>query len=273
MKLIREARMGLPKSFKTGAVVGTYPKPMLYFGFDRGGVDVIPSKAVIASMQPPLLKPNVSYEEIKFIKPGFLNEVALLPMDKQAPVTAVQYYEGIPLALTLDAKPTKAVMPFTNFIGDYNLLSGRTELPWRTIVIDSLTGFTDIVLNWIAGFNESMLLDARQWASCAGGKVRQMCLSATSLPCHVVVLLHMYIDKNEQTSEIRAMPNVYSQALRDDFFGMFSQCFYSLKRMDGTPIICVSDRYPVAGIGPRWPLGLPQENSPDFQSIYGKELV
>jgi hypothetical protein len=270
MKLIREARMGPPKSFKTGAVVGTYPTPMLYFGFDRGGLDVIPSRKSLETLPEGLIRSNVAYEDIEFVTPG---KLASIDIANLKPVTALQYYEGIPLALTLDTRPTVAQMPFLNFVNDYNLLSGRTELPWKTVVIDSLTGFTDIILNWIAATNSKMFEDARQWASVAGGKVRQMVLSSTSLPCHVVCLLHMFIDKNEQTGEIRALPNLYSQSLRDDFFGMFSQCFYADQKMNGTPVLYVSNKYPVTGIGPRWPIGLPQEVRPDFQSIYGKELL
>jgi hypothetical protein len=44
MKYIREGRMGPPKSFKTGAVLGTYPKPLLCLEFDESGGDIIPSK-------------------------------------------------------------------------------------------------------------------------------------------------------------------------------------------------------------------------------------
>lgn len=94
----------------------------------------------------------------------------------------------------------------------------------------------------------------------------------TAMPLHVVVLLHSFIEKNELTGEITEKPNLYSQTLRDDFFGLFSQVFYSMKNMSGAPMVYVSDKYPVKGIGPRWPQGLPQENAPDFTSIYGKDL-
>src|SRR6266576_6273881 len=40
-KYIREGRMGPPFSYKTGAVVETYPKPMLVLEFDPSGLDVV----------------------------------------------------------------------------------------------------------------------------------------------------------------------------------------------------------------------------------------
>jgi hypothetical protein len=278
VKYIREARMGRPKTYKTGAVVGSYPKPMLYFGFDQGGLDVVPTKATLAAWNPndtnfaQLIKPNVAYEDIKFIKPGFINSVTGLPADQQAPITAIQYYEGVPLGITLDTKPTAAMTPFSNFMNDYNALTTMPVLPWRTILTDSLSGLTDVVLNWISYAQPGMMADARQWAGLAGGKIRQYCLSCTALPAHTVFLLHSNVDRNELTGEIREIPNLYSETLRGEFFRMFSQAFYSFKRLDGRPVIWVSDQYPVAGIGPRWPLGLPRECAPDFQSIYGKEL-
>lgn len=265
--------MGRPKTFKTGGVVGTYPTPILYLGFDRGGVDIIPSKAALDSFGSDLIKPRISYEEIKFIKPG--GELASWvnkPMEEQPKVLAIQFYEGTPLALTLDTKPSPSQAAFQNFVNDYNSLTMKQVLPWKTIVLDSATGLTDTILNWISSFNPAAMTDARQWAGQAGGKVRQICLSMTSLPCHVVILLHSVTEQNDLTKEINEQPSLYSQTLRDDFFGMFSQVFYSTIDSTGKPKVWPSQRYPVKGIGCRWPVGLPSELAPDFNSIYGKEL-
>lgn len=270
--------MGKPKNFKTGAVVGSYPKPLLYLGFDQGGLDVIPSRSILDSWNPQdanfanLLKPDSCYEDIKFVRPGFIDEVLQLPMEKQARITAIQYYEGVPMGITLDTKPTAAFTPYSNLMNDYNKITTLLKIPWRTIVTDSLSGLTDIILNWISYAQPAMMADARQWAGLAGGKVRQYCLSCTALQCHTVFLLHSNIDQNQLTGEIREIPNLYSETLRGEFFRMFSQAFYALKGLDGKAVIWVSDQYPVQGIGPRWPLGLPKICAPDFMSIYGKEL-
>lgn len=271
MKLIREARMGPPKSFKTGAIVGTYPKPLLYLGFDQGGIDVIPSKAVVDSMLPngPLIKPNCCYEDIEFVRPGFLEVKATKP------ITAIQYWDGFPLALTLDIKPTPSEMPINNFLSDFNKIAGspRESFPWKTVCLDGCTGLTDAWLSWMAARNPGLLAKAWDWVPICVAKVRQACFSLNCLPCHSVVLLHSYLDKNETTGEVSEKPNLYGKEFRDEFFGLFSQCFYSVVAQDGKPKLWVSTKYPVKGIGPRWPLGLPQEINPDFQSIYGKELV
>lgn len=125
---------------------------------------------------------------------------------------------------------------------------------------------------YIAQWNPGAMLDARQWAGMAGGMIRKLILTLNHMPCHTVCLLHSYIEKNELTNEIREQPNVYSQTLRDDIFGLFSQVFYSAMTSNNMPVIWPSSKYPVTGIGPRWPQGLPKECPPDFKSIYGKEL-
>jgi len=269
MKLIREARMGPPKSFKTGAIAGTYPKPLLYFGFDRGGLDIIPSKPHVEAS---LVKMDVTYDEIVFIKPSELSAWTAKPQSEQPKILALDFTVFMPQSIDLQLKPTASSLQLQEFVNAFNVLANKPMLPWKTFMVDSVTGLTDAILSHISSFNPAAMNDARQWAGMAGGKVRQVVLNATAMPMHVVFLLHSFIEKNELTGEITEKPNLYSQSLRDDFFGLFSQVFYSAKNMQGQPVIWVSDKYPVKGIGPRWPVGLPQECKPDFTSIYGKEL-
>lgn len=268
-KFIRECRMGLPKQFKTGAVVGSYPKPMLYIGFDRGGLDVIPTKGAISS--PTDVKMDTTMDEVVFEKPE--NILAVLAKNEQPKITAFDFTQASPLKLTFDFKPEASAMQYKAFVDFYNQLVGAKVFPWKTLVFDGATGFTDAVLNAISSVNPAAMADARQWAGMAGGTLRKTILSMTQLPCHVVVLLHSFIDKDETTGVISEKPNVYSQVLRDDFFGLFSQCFYSVKDTSGQPKVWPSDKYPVKGIGCRWPQGLGKEINPDFQSIYGKEQI
>jgi hypothetical protein len=268
MKFIREARMGRPKSFKTGAVVGTYPKPLLYLGFDRGGLDVIPTKDAKSGAKD--IKMDLTYEDISFVKP--VNITNAIQLAVQPKVTALDFTAAMPMTFQLDTKPAASQDQLQAFQQAYNVVvANQAKLPYKTIVVDSLTGYTDACLAFIAAFNPAAMADARQWAGQAGGLVRKLALSITNMPCHVVMLLHSVVDKNDITNAITEQPSVYSQVLRDDFFGLFSQCFYAFKKDDGTPTLWVSDRYPVKGIGPRWPQGLAQEIAPDFTSIYGKE--
>lgn len=273
-KLIRECRMGRPKTFKTGAILGSYPKPILHLSFDQGGVDVIPKSTDVITT-PGYIKPDVSYEEVTHLKPGQIGTTLATPFSK---IVSIDYTISETMAIDLALTPAKASQPFTNFVNDYETLrsfiGGKKaqgqELPWKTVCFDGITGFEQIVLNHISSANPGALADARQWASMVGGKVRQAILSLTTWPCHVVVLMHSNLDVNELNKVISETPNVYS-ALRNDISGMFSQFFYSCVNFAGQPKIWTGAKDYVTGIGPRWPLGLPQECAPDFHSIYGKE--
>lgn len=273
MKLIRECRMGAPKAFKTGAVVGSYPKPLLYLGFDRGGIDVIPPKATV--LPPSYFQPDVRYEDIERIKPGDITRVLNRP--EQPPVLAIDYTVSETFSLALDMLPAKATKPFNDFVTDYNLLAAhinsKKSVPWATVVLDSVTGYEDMLLNYIASVNAAAMDDARKWASQVGGKVRQTILTMTTWPCHVVVLMHSALDTNEITNAVRETPSVFSKGLRSDISGLFSQFFFATKTPAGVPVVWTSDKMYVSGVGPRWPLGLPQEVAPDFKSIYGKEML
>lgn len=258
MKLIRELRMGAPKSFKTGAVVGSYPKPMLYFGFDHGGIDIIPSVKTEGF--------DVTHDDIDFRKAG-----AFALTEPIKPVTAIDYASVCPVVLSLDYLPTKSQEGMQAFYKDYNQLTGKATIPYKTIVFDSVTGYTDIILAHLSSFNPNAMSDARQWAFQAGSKVRQLILSSTCLPCHIVFIMHSTIEKDELTQQIRELPSVYS-GLRNDICGLFSQAFYAAKE-NGKPVIWTNDKLFVKGIGPRWPSGLPAVCAPDYKSIYGKELT
>jgi hypothetical protein len=261
--------MGLPKQFKTGAVVGSYPKPLLYIGFDRGGLDVIPSPG--ATKGPTDVLMDCTTADVTYFKPGDISTCLLAP--QQPKISAFDFTTCSPKVLTMDFKPEASQLQYQEFIKFYNTLVAAKTFPWKTLVFDGATGFTDAVLNAISSVNPAAMLDARQWAGMAGGTLRKTILSMTQLPCHVVVLLHSFIDKDETTGVISEKPNVYSQVLRDDFFGLFSQCFYSVKDAAGNPKVWPSDKYPVKGIGCRWPQGLPKECGPDYTSIYGKEVL
>jgi hypothetical protein len=157
------------------------------------------------------------------------------------------------------------------FYRDYNQLTGKTVIPYKTIVFDSVTGYMDIIMSHLSSFNPNGMADARYWAFQVGQKVRQLILSSTCLPAHVVFIMHSTIEKDELTQQIRELPSVYS-GLRNDICGLFSQAFYATKN-NGKPVLWTNDKLFVKGIGPRWPANLPQELAPDFKSIYGKEVI
>ncbi len=273
MKYIREARMGLPKSFKTGAIAGTYPKPMLALMFDEGGLDIIPSKS--NPTPPGLIAMNVSAEDIVWTKPADFPTWLGKPASEQPKILAVNFYGEIKHPVTFDVKQyadSSGMQAFVNVMDAlYTHLGTGKPLPWQTGMLDSLTGLTDVVLCFIAKYNPASLADARQWAAQAGIKVKQACAAMNGLPWHSVTILHSTMEKNELTSVVNELPNVYSK-LRDELSYMFSQFFYALKDGTGKPIIWTTDKMYVKSLGPRWPVGLPTECQPDFKSIYGKEI-
>jgi hypothetical protein len=250
--------MGLAKTFKTGAIVGSYPKPLLYFGFDNGGLDIIPTSKTDGF--------DISQADIDRIAGGKFS------MQATKPVTHIDYSSSQILTLATDYLPTKSQAAFMDFHNDYNKLAGKAELPYKTIVFDSVSGLMNISLQHMSSFNPNALGDARVWAANIGQKVRQLILSATCLPTHVVFIMHSEVEKDELTGRIREIASVYSN-LRNEITGLFSQVFYATKDPTGKPVIWTTDKEFVRGIGPRWPVGLPPVCAPDFNSIYGKELA
>lgn len=272
-KLIREARMGKPKTFKSGAIYGSYPKPMLVWMFDQDGMDIVPYKnAQRAATDIPM---DVTFEEVVFIRPAQITEYITKPADQQPKILCVNMAGEMPTTLSNGALPPANRTAYDLFEACYNKVASMPRdkpFPWKTMVLDSTTSYSDCAKMYVAAWNPSAMLDARQWASMVGEMIRKLVLTLNRMPCHAVTLLHSTIDKNELTNEVTEDPDLYSKGLRNDFFGLFSQVFYSTITSDNKPIIWPSSRYPVKGIGPRWPQGLPRECAPDFKSIYGKEL-
>lgn len=244
---------------------------MLVFMFDRGGIDVIPPKKYVPKNgEIPL---DVVYEEIEFAKPNSM--AALLAKPTQPKVTCIDYTLSMPTDMSLDYMPSKSTAAMEDFVKDYNQLSARVRagqgLPWVTGVFDSMTGYQDVVLNHLSSFNPGALQDARQWAAQVGGKVRQLVLSATSFPWHVIFLFHTQPpEADEQTKILLELPNIYSK-VKGVIGGLFSQYFYAY-RANGKPMISQMDIAYVKGLGSRWPQGLPAQMAPDFKTIYGGEL-
>lgn len=268
MKFIREARMGLPKSFKTGAVVGTYPKPMLVLSFDEGGLEVIPSRNV--TTPPGWMQLDIAYEDIVWCTPAEFPSYMNKKPEEWPKVLALRL---IPERhVSLDLRPTADSSVMTAVVQVVDLLrSRRTTLPFKTVVADSITGFMDVVLSLITQVSPGALSDARVWAHQIGYKVKQFVGDLCALEAHTVIILHSNVEKNELTGQVTELPSVYS-GLRQDLSGYFSQFFYATKK-GSKPLIWTQDQMYVKGVGNRWPVGLPAECEPDFKSIYGRELL
>jgi hypothetical protein len=271
-KLIRELRWGPMKSFKTGAVVGTYPKPMLYFQFDVDGISVIPSKAM--PRNDALVQFDCCYEDIVFCPPGQLGTWLTKP--EQPKILCIDYTRVRPTTLNLDYCPSKsqeALMLFQDLnTGDFNKIANKTSLPWKTVVFDGVTGYMEVVLSHFSSLNPGRMADARDWAFQVGQMVKRVMCTMTMLPCHVVFLMHDELEKNDLNQQVGIVPVVYGKEVRNIAGGFFSQYFHAEKDTNKKPVVLMSDQMYTRGVGARWPV-LSGQVQPDFKSIYGKELL
>lgn len=258
--------MGPTKRYKTGAIVGTYPKPMLVLLFDQGGLDIVPSVTAPRSS----LQMDVTAEEIVPCKPGDL--ATQLAKPDQPKVVSVNYFQDRknPLETDLRAAVPDETM-FINFVRDVGVLFDKKHaLPWKTVVLDSVTGLQDLVFSFIASKNPGMLADARQWAFQIGQKVKNACAALTCLDAHVAIIMHSEFNKDDLTGMVTELPSVYS-GLRNEIGCYFSQFFYAVLQ-NNIPMVSTTDYQYVKGLGMRWPVGLPAISPPDFKSLYGREL-
>lgn len=272
MKYIREARMGAPKSFKTGAVVGTYPKPLLVFVFDEEGLGVIPSSGVVTPAG--YVKLDCCYEDIEFIKPSQINEYLLKDPSSLKKVTAVDFCDTIDKQITLTVAPVANRDPFDKFATMLNAMvvhcNHGLPLPWRTVVLDPLTRFNDIVYLFVAAIAPDSLKDLRLSYPLVSGKIQQFVGVITALPAHIVVIMHVQSDRNEKTGEVMETPMFFGN-YRQKIQSQFTSFFYATME-GGKPVVHTRNYSYAKGIGATFPVGLPDPCAPDFASIYGKEL-
>lgn len=267
MKHIREGRMGPPKTFKTGAVVGTYPKPMLVLELDPGGLDIVPPKSYHPDPKSKHIKMNIVAEDIVTVTPEEFHSLKeYLPK-----VLAVNF--AIPMERTIEEtyKITPDDGPFSSFISVANKVATMPTLPWKTIVIDPITELNKIILNHMAKKEALVMSDPRKWASLAGGKIHQIISVFTRLPCHTVFIFHSETRETGPTNEVITLPMVHSR-FREQVGALLSQFFYT-EINNGIAQVVTSPTGFVKGVGCRWPTVLPAKCGADFHSIYGKELT
>jgi hypothetical protein len=267
-KLIREGRFGSPKTFKTGAVCGTYPRPLLLLNIDEEGYSVFPRR------NEPIAKGFIPFEvfaeDLVLVKPSDLSAFCKQSADKLPPVTVIDVVDMTKQRLMTDFYvPIANDEPLKDFVSTVNTLI-REGCPWRTVVVDSVTGLNEVVLSHVAATNKSTLLDPRKWAPMCGNKIAQMIGVLSSLSCHFVCIFHESFRENEATQEIRIAPLVHSQ-VRDRIGGLFSQWLYAFKQ-NNQPKIRTNDFGLVKGVGCRWPLNLPDITGPTYKEIYGGYL-
>lgn len=246
-KYIREGRMGPPFSYKTGAVVETYPKPMLVFEFDSGGLDVI--------KQP-----------ITRIKPSELPALCASKPEQLSPITAIEFTNEVKRQFSLDVKSydnTIAIL-FHDCV-NYLVTKG---CPWKTVVVDPVTGLNLAFVGHIGITDSGAMADARNWAYKVGVLVERTIMVIQGLQCHSVFIFHVETEKNEVTGEIITEPMVPSK-FRTRVAGIFSQFFYAVIER-GEPVVYAQSTGFVKGLGMKKPEKSPDKMGARFQDIYGK---
>lgn len=247
-KFIREGRMGPPLSWKTGAVVGTYPRPLLVFEFDIGGLDVI---------KDPVLR----------IQPSELSKYCKTPQAELPPLMALDFAVLNKRPFDLNVK-TYDSMPALNFLDCVNMLI-QQGCPWKTVVVDQLTGLASAFIGYIGITNSAAMNDARQWASQVGVLTERAIMCIQGLQAHTVFIMHVETDKNEITGEILTEPMIPSK-FRQRAATAFSQFFYAAIE-GGKPIVYAQPTGFVKSVGMRRPEASPAKMGATFSDIYGKD--
>lgn len=268
MKYIHELRIGSPKCGKTVSVVGTYPKPMLVFLFDPGGLDTIPSTAP-AKPDPSRLTLDITYRDITFIKPVEFAAYCKTPQSELPPVLAVDFTESAKKLMMEAFTPQINPRTYDDFYRCTNLLV-TDGAPWKTFVLDSITSLRDALLSFVAAKQASWLTDPRKWSPAVGGKLLQHIAVLCNLDLHSVFLAHSHMEKDETTGAITILP-LGPGGFAEQVGGIVSQYIYQTNET-GKLEVYTRPKGSVRHIGCRWPSDLPAICGADFKSIYGKEL-
>lgn len=265
-KFIREGRMGPPMSYKTGAVVGTYPRPLLHLGGDPHGLDIIPAtKQAVASP----FRMEVTQADVRRVTIEELIVLRDLPRGSLPPITHLNFHpDASRLGELYQPAPDSKNFPLFNRAGNLVI----EKCPWKTVVVDPVTALTEVILGHYAVSNASGLADPRKWAASVGQKVAQTMSAFNRIQAHVVFIMHSSeAEKNETTSEVRIEPMIYSQ-FRQVVAGLFAQFFYCAIE-GGKPVVWTQPQGYCKGIGTRWPLGLPAKCGAHFMDIYASAVA
>lgn len=259
-KLIREGRMGPPLSYKTGAVVGTYPRPLLHLGGDPHGLDIIPNTPQPQST----FKCEVLQKDIVRIQHSEVEAYCNKKREELPPITHLNFWDSA-LAMNELYQPQPDSVNYPAFNRTGNLLIKRC--PWKTVVVDPLTALTTIIFGHLAANQPGQLTDPRKWASSIGMKVMQTASSFCRINAHVVFIMHYETDKDETTSKVSTQPMMYSKN-REVFSGIFAQ-FFQAEIEGGKPVVWTQKQGFSNLIGTRWPHGLAAKVGAHFNDIYG----
>jgi hypothetical protein len=251
-KLIREGRFGPPKSWKSGSIYSSYPRPLLALALKREELDIV-------------------REPVFWIDQDKLEDACKQSTKDMHPLAAIDLgmtgkdYQLEPL-YQMPKDPTS----WPNVVKAVNTITTK-GCPWKTVVFDNTSDLSDAIQQHQAAINFGGNADPRKWAPAIGAKIQHLVVILGKLPCHTVIIMHQFTDKNEITSEISTLPLIYS-SVRETIGSLLSQFFYQTM-VNGQPTVLTKATGFVKGIGARWPSDLPVSISPPtFQNIYGAAI-
>lgn len=252
---VRELRFGRPKTRKTASIVESYPTPMLVLNLEMDGLSVVKNRKV---------KTVTSDEYRAMLK---------LPPEHLPEVTAIDYIYSKQKKLNSGSSISYESTTFERFANDANLLFD--SCPFKTVVLDSLTGLNEVAIGLIGAKNPAALKDARHWAGQAGAKIREVVSCLYALPCQaVVVIAHEQVTENETTKEVRVLPNMVS-GVKEILGALASHYIYAttdgmdVKTGFPKPIVYTQPSGLVKGLGMRTGGNGKAICGPTFGEIYG----
>lgn len=279
-KLIREGRFGPPGSFKTGATVGTYPRPLFVFSLDDQGLSII--KEPITYIPFPVLDPAGKFD----LTP--LQTVLKRPLSEQPPITAIDFSGFNRCAMNEGYTPMPDPLSFKALVAAMNVFIAQPQLPpekptdvpklacpFKTLVFDNTTAANSFIMGHQSVLNPGALADARKWAPNASGKVKEYIQCMQRMNAHCITLMHSDTEQNELTKKVSTQPMIFAK-FKQLIAAIHTQFFYSFVETEASkPRAYVYTQPPVQpaieGIRCNWPSNLPPKCGATFNEIYGKE--
>ena len=253
MRYISELRFGLPMTYKTGSVVGSYPKPMLVLLFDRHGLEIFdkpmqalaPANLAKFCAQPAADIPPVTYIDFSVFKKADLD------------------FRSIGFGPVPDSTGAEAIGDTINALRKMG-----SKIPFKTVVLDSLTEMCNVLHEHVGKIGgEKYISDARKWAGAVGGMSKNILDRFHLLQAHTVCIAHSEKMTNESGAVIGEEPMMYSK-LREYLQAMFSQVIY--QQHDGkNATVRVKPFGYVRGLGCKWPHHEKEVLPASFTGIYG----
>ena len=133
--------------------------------------------------------------------------------------SAANFYKGTDVIENIDYDnySPRGNMPaeeFNNRLEELKKLAKEGKFPYDTIILDSLTTFSDEVMKYLIASNPgikpltqgSVKVPGLQHYGIARLFFKQIIMEFLSLPCHAIITAHVQVDKDEYTGQLLRSP-------------------------------------------------------------------